>query len=194
MPHAPSLVSVPLSRAYRLVGHGPVLLVSTQGLEHPNVAPIAWYAPYDTDPARFILVIAGGHATFKNIVRTGELVLNIPGPELASAVLAAGSASATDSPDKFTLAGLETEPSEKVLVPRVRGCIAWMECRLVDPELARSHELIMAELLCASCLESAWRESSPDVERHPTLHHLGGQRFGLLSRVLEPPEPSPSKD
>jgi flavin reductase (DIM6/NTAB) family NADH-FMN oxidoreductase RutF len=178
------MTEVPLSSCYRLLGHGPVLLVSTRGLLHPNVAPIAWHSPFDRDPPQFLLTISSGHATFENLLREGELVLNVPGPDLASAVLAAGRVSAHEVPDKFSHLGLRALPSARVSAPRVEGCLAWIECRLVDESLARSQEIVRVEAVRAETVEGAWSEGFLDIERFPTLHHLGGSRLGVLRSLL----------
>lgn len=171
---------VPLEKSYRLVGFGPVLLVSTVGgsPDRPDVAAIAWYCPIEREPARFALCISMEHKTFENLLSSGDLVLNVPGADLADAVLRAGSVSGRDVEDKFAYAGLTPAPAQQVSAPRVAECMAWIECRLVDRSLSDPHGIVIVEGVGAWCRPGLLDEGGRvDVVRHPSLHHLGGDWF-----------------
>lgn len=169
---------VPLHRATRLLNHGPLVLVSTTDGLRADVAPVAWCMPVGKEPPRFALAIGSRHYTFENLLATGEAVLSVPGLDLAAAVARAGSVSGRDVPDKFAHAGLVADPSRVVRPPRVAGAVAWLECRLVDRDLAVQHGLVLVEAVWAEAREGAFREDATlDVARFPTLHHLGGDRF-----------------
>lgn len=116
----------------------PVVLVSTENEDgSANLAPIssAFWLGW-----RAILGIGAGSMTTRNVLRTGEAVLNLPSDALAPAVdrLALTTGSDPVPPrkrergyvhvaDKFGRAGLSPVPSETVGPPRVAECPVAME-------------------------------------------------------------------
>lgn len=67
--------------------------------------------------------------TYVNIMETEEFVINLPGADMVEKVIPTASHVPPEI-DEFELAGLEEKPSAKVTVPGIRGCYAWMECKL----------------------------------------------------------------
>jgi flavin reductase (DIM6/NTAB) family NADH-FMN oxidoreductase RutF len=116
----------------------PVVLVSTENEDgSANLAPIssAFWLGW-----RAVLGIAANSRSARNLVRTGEVVLNLPSDALAAAVdrLALTTGSDPVPPrkvergyvhvaDKFRRAGLTPVPSETVAPPRVAECPVVME-------------------------------------------------------------------
>ncbi|MEV1007730.1 flavin reductase family protein [Streptomyces sp. NPDC049881] len=116
----------------------PVVLLSTRNEDGtPNLAPFSsvfWLG------RRAVLGIGARSATARNLLRTGECVLNLPSDDLVSAVdrLALTTAADPVPPtkarrgyrhvrDKFGRAGFGATPSETVAPPRVTECPVHME-------------------------------------------------------------------
>lgn len=176
---------VPLERCYRLLNHGPVVLVSTAGVRGPNVAPIAWVAPLGRDPALFTLVISAEHQTAANLRENGELVLNVPSPDLISSILRAGDVSGAEVDDKFALAALTAAPADRVGPPRVAEAIAWIEARVHDIRLLEAYDLYVVAAVAAAARPGVLTEDGRmDVERFPAVHHLGGAWFCTSSAAI----------
>ncbi len=52
-----TLQAVPLDKAYRLLNHGPTVLVSSAHAGQQNVMAAAWAMPLDFDPPKVLVVI-----------------------------------------------------------------------------------------------------------------------------------------
>ncbi len=86
--------------------------------------------------------------------------------------------------DKIAACGVDTLPSKVVRPPRLAGCVAWLECKLVRPDLAETEGIVILEAILA---ESPYlkADGSLDVVSRPTLHHLGGDCFVADGAVID---------
>lgn len=175
----PTIVSVDLPRAYRLLNHGPVTLVSSAHGGRANLMAASWVMPLDYDPPKVLAVIDARTLTRELVDASGEFVLNIPPRRMAEAVFAAGSRSGRDG-DKFAALGLDTRAAERVGAPLVAGCIGWLECRVLrEPGNEGRHDLFIGEVVAAradSRVFSAGRWHFADDELR-TLHYTSGGVF-----------------
>ena len=88
--------AIPLRHAYRLLNHGPTVLVSSAHAGRRNVMAAAWNMPLDFDPPKVAVVIDKSTFTRELIEASGEFVLAVPGRAVAAQVLAVGSRSGRD--------------------------------------------------------------------------------------------------
>ncbi|MBN2800483.1 MAG: flavin reductase family protein [Deltaproteobacteria bacterium] len=179
-----------LAYATRLLNHGPVTVLTTADEHGANACAVAWVMPLSKGPARFVLSLGRGHLSWEKLMATGEAVINIPGAHQAAETLAVGTLKGREVPDKIHVAGFATEPAAVVAVPRLAGCVAWLECRLVERALAEAHGLVILEAVHAHSAHLR-DDGTLDVAAHPTLHHLGGRRFAADGEVITPPLPEP---
>ena len=175
---------IPLDLAYRLINHGPVVLVSTFYRGRPNVCTAAWVTPVDS--AVLAVVISNENYSFRCIKRTCEFVINIPNRALVKQVIACGSESGEHC-DKFAKFGLTPLPARKVSAPLIGECIGHLECRVIPGEerLARKYDLFLAKVVAAAAERGLFRRTwnVSDTRAH-TLHHLGGKAFAVPSGVI----------
>jgi len=177
-------VELDLARAYRLINHGPVVMVSTTDGETANACTVAWCAPASRAPARIALTLGRGHKTYENLVATKECVINVPTVDSLGEVMVCGKKTGHDG-DKLGPAGIEVLPSSRVGAPRLARCAAWLECELVAPPQAEGPSIVLVEAVLAETLPGVIDgDGHFDVERFPTLHHLGGSRFTVAGRVV----------
>ena len=167
------------AKAYLLLNHGPVTLVSTAHQGRRNVMAASWAMPLDLDPPKVVVVVDGQSFTRELIDASGEFALNVPFRRIADKVLAAGSVSGRDG-DKFIRTGLETFPAERINAPLIADCAAWLECRVI-PEVhhQQRYDLFVADVMMAwadSAVFSDRRWHFPDAERR-TLHYQAGGTF-----------------
>lgn len=175
-------VTLDLGRAYRLINHGPTVLVSTTDGAVPNACPVAWCAPASRSPSQLVLSLGTGHKTKANLRATRQCVVNVPTLEALDVVMRCGGSSGHDG-DKLGPLGIETAPSRVVGAPRLPCCVAWIEARLAS-ELGDG--LVLLEAVHAEHRPGVLDgDGHFDVAAFPTLHHLGGSRFHLPGRVLE---------
>jgi flavin reductase (DIM6/NTAB) family NADH-FMN oxidoreductase RutF len=182
--------SVDLDWAYRLMGFGPLVMVSTTDGLRPNAAAIAWAAPLAKTPPTFALAVGKGHKTYKNIMKTGTFAINIPTAKDVDTVLWTGSVSGNEV-DKFSARRLNYRPGAvHSKLPLMDDAAAWLECTLVPGVDAGDNSMVVGVAVAASCrkgvllADQTWNQAD-----FPTLHHLGGRSF-LVGRervVAQPP-------
>lgn len=171
-------VPVELPKSYRLLNHGPVVLVTSAAGGRDNVMPAAWVMPLDFDPPLVAAVIAAGSYTRELVDASGELALSIPPASMVDAVYDAGQLDGREG-DKWELVGLVREPASRVAAPLVAGCLGWLECKVVERSLAERHDLLVLETVAAWADDAAfqgglWRFESKERR---TVHHLAGGQF-----------------
>lgn len=145
----------------------PVVLVSTLNENGTaNLAPIssAFWLGW-----RGVIGIAASSQTTRNLLRTGECVLNLPSSAQADAVdriaRTTGTYPVPDGkrakgyvfePDKFGTAGLTEAASQTVTPPRALECPVHMERSSRPPtESATTRPTCAAASACSSCASSA---------------------------------------
>jgi len=180
-------VPVELPKAYRLLNHGPVTLVTSAHGGRRNVMAASWAMPLDFQPAKVAVVIDARTLTRELVEASGEFALNIPARAQAGATLAVGSRSGREA-DKFAAAGLSTFPAREIAAPLLAGCLGWLECRVIpEPHNATRHDLFIAEVVAAwadASAFSAGRWHFPDNE-HRSIHYLAGGAFFATGEAFQ---------
>lgn len=120
----------------------PVVLVSTLSPAGVlNAAPWGNIMPILRPLDEIVLASWLRRDTLDNIRATGEFVVNIPTAGMSREVMVC----ARNYPpevDEFAEAGLAPRPSKAVKPPGIEGCIAWMECSLVE-EICRDRYVLV---------------------------------------------------
>lgn len=188
---AMTLAAVDLPRAYRLLNHGPVTLVSSAHGDRRNIMAAAWAMPLDFDPPKVAVVIDKSTLTRELIEASGVFVLNVPCRAQARVTLDVGSLSGRDlaGADKFAHFGLATRPGTAVEAPLLAGCVGWLECRVLsEPHNQGRYDLFIGEVVAASAdtdvfSDGRWHfEGAPDAKR--TLHYVAGGAFYITGESL----------
>ncbi|WP_394789816.1 flavin reductase family protein [Rhodoferax sp.] len=182
--------AVPLAKAYRLLNHGPVVLVSSDHGGVQNVMAAAWSMPLDFDPPKVTVVIDKATLTRQLVEASGSFVLNVPSQALAEQTLAVGSDSGKAMPDKLARHGVSLFSAEPSTAPLVHGCVAWLECRLLpEPHNQNQYDLFIGEVVAAWAdsrvfSDGRWHfDGAPEALR--TLHYVaGGQFYATGASVL----------
>ena len=162
-----------------LVAPRPIALVTSRyesgGL---NAAPFSAYNYLCTDPPIVALGVTdrpGGEYvpkdTARNIRRSGEFVVNVVTEDLAEQM----NVTAVDFPaevSELEMAGLETEPSSFVKVPRIRKAHAALECvEHTTLEIGRSR--IILGRVVAMYVEDQFVDPAGPYIRAEELHAIG---------------------
>lgn len=196
--HAPSSAAhrrdVPLPLAYRLLNHGPTVLVSAAHQVRHNVMAAAWAMPLDFDPPKVTVVIDKSTFTRTLIEASGTFALSVPCRALADATFAAGSLSGAHRTDKFADCGLVPFAAQRIAAPLVAGCVAWLECRvIVEPHHQQAYDLFVAEVVAAQADERVfvngrWKADAPAELR--TIHHQAGGAFFVAGETVQALKPA----
>lgn len=159
-------LAVPLSKAYRLLNHGPTVLVSAAHDGQRNIMAAAWAMPLDFEPPKVAVVIDKSTWTRRLLEASGTFVINVPCVAQADVVQTVGSTSGLElsqshSRDKFDAYGLETFKGEKIDAPMLEGCVAWLECRLLaEPHNQEQYDLFLAEVISAQADSRVFSEGA----------------------------------
>lgn len=174
---------VELHQAYRLLAHGPVLLLTTQFHGQPNVMTAGWSTPLSGSEALIGVAVAPTRLSHEFIVKTDQFALNVPHLDLLGRVWHCGTVSGRDA-DKWVTAPLTPAEATEIDVPLVDECLAWLECSVVNRVTVGDHTLVIAEVLVAQAEEEAFAETwRPDQEAGHTLHHLGANLFTSADKL-----------
>lgn len=172
-------IPVELAKSYRLLNHGPTVLVTSAHAGARNVMAAAWSMPLDFSPPKVAVVIDRNTWTRRLVEASGEFALNIPTRELARQTLEAGAASGRDT-DKFEAIGIRTFAAEKIGAPMIDSCLGWLECRVIpESRVQEAHDLFLAEVV------AAWADPEAFVDGHwlagqggrRSIHYIAGGRF-----------------
>jgi flavin reductase (DIM6/NTAB) family NADH-FMN oxidoreductase RutF len=85
--------SFPLSKVYRLLEPGPVVLVTTAAKGRANIMTMSWHTMLEFEPPLLDCVISNRNFSFDILKASRECVINIPTVTLAKEVVGCGNSS-----------------------------------------------------------------------------------------------------
>jgi flavin reductase (DIM6/NTAB) family NADH-FMN oxidoreductase RutF len=180
------LASVSLAQAYRLLNHGPTVLVSTAHGNQRNIMAAAWNMPLDFDPPKVAIVIDKNTYTRELIEASGSFAINVPCRAQAEMVVKVGSSSGREllgkaEDTKFAAFDLPTFAASKIAAPLLEGCVAWLECKVIpEPHIRDAYDLYLAEAVATWADERVFSDGRWHFEGHDelrTIHHIAGGNF-----------------
>ncbi|MBX8475569.1 flavin reductase family protein [Pseudomonas cichorii] len=187
---------VELEKAYRLINHGPAVLVSSSHGGAHNVMSASWACALDFSPPKVTVVIDKMTKTRGLVEKSGYFALQVPTVEQVQQVYDVGTQSLTFMPDKLEKSGVELFRIEGHETPLVAGCSAWLICKLVpEPHNQQTYDLFIGEVVGAWADERAFKDGHWVFEtadpRWRSLHYIAGGTFyaiGDLVRVASEEE------
>lgn len=168
----------PVSRVYRLLEGGPVVMVTTSRGGQFNVMSMSWHTMIEFVPPLVGCVISDANYSFNILKATKECVIAIPSVALAKKVVRVGKTSGRDI-DKFTSIGLTPEPASSVKAPLIAECFANIECKVVDTALVNKYNFFILEAV------KAWID--PAQKDPKTIHHHGKGVFVVDGKTIRIP-------
>lgn len=180
-------IPVEPGKAYLLLNHGPVTLVSSTHAGRRNVMAASWAMPLDFLPPKVAVVIDRNTLTRELVEASGEFVLNIPTRRMAQQVVHCGTHGGRDL-DKFAAFGLSGAPGSAVGAPLVEGCAGWLECRVIaEPAIQGRYDLFLGEVLAAwadprQFSDGRWHFAEDDGR---TIHYCAGGQFFATGDAFE---------
>ncbi len=178
--------AIELEAAHRLLGGGPVTLLTTRYRDRSNVMTLSWVTPISLKPPMVAVAVQRGCLSHEFIERTGQFSLSIPGPALLRQVRDAGLLTGKEVDSKWQEAGLRAISGDALSLPLVDQCLGHLECAVEEAyEAGSEHTLFVAEVVGAQADDSAFGETwlLNDANARP-LHHLGGHQYSVLSTVI----------
>jgi len=167
---------LPLSKVYRLLEPGPVVLLTTAHKGRANVMAMSWHMMVEFEPPLVAGVVSNANYSFAALRTTRECVIAIPGRRLAPKVVKVGNCSGRNV-EKFERFGLTPVPAARVAPPLVAECFANLECKITDTRLVNTYNLFILEVL------KAWID--PAQKNTRTIHHHGYGRFIVDGEMIQ---------
>jgi flavin reductase (DIM6/NTAB) family NADH-FMN oxidoreductase RutF len=180
--------TIELSSAYRLLNHGPTVLISAAYQQRRNIMAAAWVCALDFKPPKVTVVIDKAAYTRELVEASGTFVINVPCAAQIDLVKTLGSSSGRDlqNSDKFTENSLGTFSAKEISAPLLEGCVAWLECKVIpEPHNQNTYDLFIAEVVAAYADERVFSQNEHEqyrwhFEGHDdlrTIHHVAGGFF-----------------
>jgi flavin reductase (DIM6/NTAB) family NADH-FMN oxidoreductase RutF len=166
--------------ARRLLAGAPVVLVTTRWHGVDNVMPVAWNMPLSHEPPLLGIAVHPSRHTYDMIRFSEQFALNFPGRLLMNHVQYLGIVSGREV-QKIDVTKLPTFKAQRVDVPLLEGCLAWVECAVEDILRLGDHHLFVGKVLAVQVERDAFEESwlLADDDLKP-LHYLGGDLYAVL--------------
>jgi flavin reductase (DIM6/NTAB) family NADH-FMN oxidoreductase RutF len=171
--------------ASRLLGGGPVALVTTRWRDQVDVMPAIWLMPLSRVPPLIGLAVNPSRHTHDMVRFSEQFALNFPARDLLNHSHYFGAVSGRDV-NKLDLAKMPTFRASKVEAPLIEGCLGWIECGVEDSYRIGDHTLFIGRALVVQVEPEAFDDtwSIEDRDYRP-LHYLGGDRYGVLGERLQ---------
>ncbi|MDD4092846.1 MAG: flavin reductase family protein [Smithellaceae bacterium] len=170
-----------LGKVFTLIESGPVVLITTYDGKKNNIMTISWTMVVDFTPV-FAITTGPWNYSFAALRKTKECVMAIPTVDLLDQVVGVGTCSGADT-DKFEKFMLTPVKGKHVQAPRIKECLANIECNVVD--IVRKHNIVILEAVAAYF--------DPSRKEKRTLHAVGDGTFIVDGRKLDRREMMRSK-
>ncbi|WP_334189308.1 flavin reductase family protein [Noviherbaspirillum sp.] len=183
------IAPVDLKKAYRLLNHGPTVLVSAHHEGVDNVMAAAWACALDYAPPKLTVVLDKTARTRELVEKSGLFVIQVPTAAQLGLTHTLGTVSLSDQPDKLEQSGVELFRMEGSEQPFVAGCSGWLQCKLIpEPHNQQTYDLFIGEVV------GAWSDTRVFKDGHwhfdqagpawRSLHYIAGGQFYAIGDSL----------
>jgi flavin reductase (DIM6/NTAB) family NADH-FMN oxidoreductase RutF len=185
----PHFLPVDLTKAYRLINHGPTVLISSAHGGVENVMAASWACGLDTAPPKVTVVVDSETKTRTLIEQSSEFVLQVPTVRQAVMTHAVGNLSLSDDAQKLSRCGVELFRVDGTSVPLVEGCSAWLHCKvIVEPRVQSEYDLFIGEVTAAWADDRVFRDGHWHYEdagpEWRSLHYIAGGHFYAIGEPI----------
>lgn len=184
------LAPVPLEKAYRLINHGPTVLVSARHGGVDDVMAAAWSCALDYTPPKLTVVLDKSTKTRELVENSGTFVIQVPTAAQLQLTYRVGQHSLRDEPDKLRRSGVELFQIEPHDQPFVEGCSAWLACTVIpEPHNQEAYDLFIGEVVGAWADTRVFKDGHWQFEHADpalrSLHYIAGGHFYAIGAALD---------
>jgi flavin reductase (DIM6/NTAB) family NADH-FMN oxidoreductase RutF len=163
---------------------GQIVFVTTLNEDgQSNIAPKSWISMMAFEPSLLAVGCNFNHWTAKNILRSKEFVVNVPGDDLASVVWQSHT---IPHPRPVERVGLTPVPATTVKPPLVEECRAHLECQLAHFLTFGDEIIIFGQIVACSVDRQALEADDPYAYLRP-LVFLENGLFGVVEKAQPVP-------
>ncbi|WP_312937133.1 flavin reductase family protein [Stutzerimonas nitrititolerans] len=183
------IAQVPLEKAYRLINHGPTILVSAHHNGVNNVMAASWACALDDSPPKLTVVLDKIARTRDLVEHSGYFAIQVPTVAQLDLTFQVGHRSMFNETDKLARSGVELFSLDGHEQPFVAGCSAWLACRLIsEPDNQERYDLFIGEIVGAWADTRVFRDGHWHFETvNPawrSLHYISGGHFYATGEAL----------
>jgi flavin reductase (DIM6/NTAB) family NADH-FMN oxidoreductase RutF len=191
---------------YRLLISGivprPIGLLSTRSGDNKteNLSPMSYFQVVDHDPATFVVGFSSRadrpKDTWRNLLESGECVINIVSEDMVEAVMA----TSVDAPygvSEWEISGLTRGETKTVKPARVKESVFSIEGKLVDSKEFNHHTKPGFSIASLAIIEAKWfwirSDALDETKNHIDLNvlkpiaQLGGIAYARVTETFERP-------
>ncbi|WP_019409043.1 flavin reductase family protein [Pseudomonas psychrophila] len=184
------ITAVPLDKAYRLINHGPTILVSARHAGVQNVMAASWACALDFAPPKVTVVLDKNVKTRELVEQSGLFVIQVPTVAQLKLTSQVGSLSLNIDPNKLSDCGVELFEIEGHDQPFVAGCSAWLACRLIpEPHNQTAYDLFIGEVVAAWADTRVFKDGHWHFENADpawrSLHYIAGGHYYATGEALD---------
>lgn len=183
------MAPVELNKAFRLINHGPTVLVSSRHDGVDNVMAAAWACALDYAPSKVSVVIDSATKTRELVEKSGYFGIQVPTVTQIQMTNAVGTKSLSDDPQKLKDAGVELFKMESFDIPLVTGCSAWLICKVIpEPHIQNTYDLFIGDVV------AAWSDTRVFKDGHwlyetadpafRSIHHIAGGNYYAIGEYF----------
>ncbi|MBC7631386.1 flavin reductase family protein [Aeromicrobium sp.] len=165
--------------------------LSTDGVG--NLAPHSFFSVACANPPIVSFTSVGHKDTLRNVLATGEFVVNLATFPLLDEVNNT-SANFDSQLDEATELDLEMEPSDLVAPRRVAASPASLECVLHSSQELGDSVLVLGRVVAFTIKDDVMVDGHPEFGLLQPIARLGKEEWGLPSKVISTPRPSKPAD
>jgi flavin reductase (DIM6/NTAB) family NADH-FMN oxidoreductase RutF len=172
----------------------PIAWVSTVSADGVvNLAPHSFYTVACRKPPIVQFSSVGKKDTLRNVLATGEFVVNLATAPLLHEV---NNSAARFSPEQSEVdeLGISMEPSLTVAPPRVAASPVSIECRLHSTNELGDSTVVLGDVTTITVLDEVLDGKHPDYVRLDPLARLGRDEWALHAEVIAVPRPVRPED
>jgi len=183
------IAPVDLAKAYRLINHGPTVLVSAKHGGVDDVMAAAWACALDYAPPKLTVVLERAAKTRDLIEASGGFAVQVPTAAQVALAHNVGSRSLHREPDKLAQSGVELFSIDDYDLPFVAGCAGWLACRLIpEPHNQSTYDLFIGEIVGAWSDTRVFRAGHWHFEEAApawrSIHYIAGGHFYAIGDAL----------
>jgi flavin reductase (DIM6/NTAB) family NADH-FMN oxidoreductase RutF len=184
-----SILPVDLAKSGRLINHGPTVLVSAHHAGMDNVMAAAWCCALDFTPPKLTVVLDKTTMTRELVEQSGAFGIQVPTFAQLQLTQQLGTLSRRTTADKIERTGVELFRFPGHDMPFVKGCAAWMACKLLpEPRNQQVYDLFIGEIVAAWAdsrvfSNGRWHFEDADPALR-SIHHVAGGHFYAIGEAM----------
>ena len=122
------------------------IIVTCSDDDFDNGCTLSWHSPVSFDPFLYGIFLAKKRKSYEMINKSRQFCINFPTSDMEELAMYFGTKSGRNE-DKFKEGNVEKESCEELLCPRIKGCSAYLECKVDDIIEVGDHYMVIGKVV-----------------------------------------------